>query len=352
MSEIEEMLEVLARPRFDWLQLEVAGVCNAACAYCALTCYKGVREGGLMDMATFERLESHFSSAALVYLQGWGEPLLHPKFWEMARRAKASGAQVGLTTNGTRLDAGNLARLLDTPIDIIGISIAGTTAATNDRWRHGCNFAGLGAALAELKRLKAARGGQGTAVHLAYMLFASNWQEVTGLPALAEAWGANEVVVNYLSFIPEAALQPEALFDRPELWQPVLERLETVRADAKARGIALHYYRPDRREPHAECTEHVRRAVFVSWQGDVAPCVLTNHSLKPGAAPVHYFRGQGYPVGRCVFGNVNQTPFEDIWMSEAARDFRAAFERRLKRKHPGTDDLPESCQHCYKLYEP
>ena len=48
MSEIEEMLEVLARPRFDWLQIEVAGVCNAACAYCALTCYKREREGGLI----------------------------------------------------------------------------------------------------------------------------------------------------------------------------------------------------------------------------------------------------------------------------------------------------------------
>jgi MoaA/NifB/PqqE/SkfB family radical SAM enzyme len=352
MIDVSEMLEMLARPRFDWLQLEVAGVCNASCAYCALTCYKGVRENSLMDMATFERLEPHFASAALVYLQGWGEPLLHPKFWEMARRAKASGAQVGLTTNGTRLDTDNLARLLELPINIMGISIAGTTAATNDRWRHGCNFTGLGAALTELKRLKAARGGQGTAVHLAYMLLASNWQEVANLPALAETWGANEVVVNYLSFLPDPALQPESLFDRSELWQPVLEQLATVQADAQARGIALHYYRPDRSEPHAECTEHVRKAVFVSWQGDVAPCVLTNHSLKAGATPVHYFRGQSYPVGSCVFGNVNEASFEAIWKSDAARTFRDAFERRLKKKRPGTDDLPESCKHCYKLYEP
>jgi MoaA/NifB/PqqE/SkfB family radical SAM enzyme len=352
MSEIEEMLGVLTRPRFDWLQLEVAGVCNAACAYCALTCYKGVRENGLMDIATFERLEPHFASAALVYLQGWGEPLLHPRFWEMARRAKASGAQVGLTTNGTRLDADNLARLLEVPIDIMGISIAGTSAATNDRWRHGCDFTALGAALTGLKRLKAARGGRGTAVHLAYMLMASNWQEVADLPALAERWDASEVVVNYLSFLPDPALQPEALFDRPELWEPVIEQLASVQADAQARGIALHYYRPDRREPNAECTEHVRKAVFVSWQGDVAPCVLTNHSLKAGAAPTHYFRGKNVPVGRCVFGNVNETSFEEIWKSQAARAFRDAFERRLKKKRPGMGDLPESCRHCYKLYEP
>jgi MoaA/NifB/PqqE/SkfB family radical SAM enzyme len=96
----------------------------------------------------------------------------------------------------------------------------------------------------------------------------------------------------------------------------------------------------------------VRRAVFVSWQGDVAPCVLTNHSLKGGTAPVHYFRGRSYPVSSCVFGNVNEASFEAIWKSDAARTFRDAFERRLKKKRPGTDDLPESCKHCYKLYEP
>jgi hypothetical protein len=53
-----------------------------------------------------------------------------------------------------------------------------------------------------------------------------------------------------------------------------------------------------------------------------------------------------------VFGNVNEMPFEAIWKSDAARTFRVAFERRLKRERPGTDDLPESCRHCYKLYEP
>jgi MoaA/NifB/PqqE/SkfB family radical SAM enzyme len=207
MSEIEEMLGVLTRPRFDWLQIEVAGICNAACAYCTLTCYKDVREGGLMEMGTFERLAPHFSRAALVFLQGWGEPMLHPQFWEMARLAKASGALVGFTTNGTRLDADNLARLLDVPIDIMGVSIAGTTATTSDRWRAGNDFARLGTALTELRRIKSARHGHGTDVHLAYMLLASNWRELDALPALAEAWGASEVVVNNLSFVADPAQQ-------------------------------------------------------------------------------------------------------------------------------------------------
>ncbi len=352
MRKIKEMLASFARPRFDWLQIEVAGVCNAACGYCTLSCYKGAREGGLMDMGTFERIEPYFSRAGLVFLQGWGEPLLHPQFWEMARRAKASGARVGFTTNGMRLDATHLARLLDTSIDIMGVSIAGTTAATSDRWRQGCDFTRVGAVLAELKRMKDTRVSEGPDVHIAYMLLASGWRELEGLPALAEAWGAREVVVNNLSFIADPAQQQESLFERPDLWAPVLEQIETVREEAARRGIRLHYYRPDRTEPHALCTENVLNACFVSWQGDVAPCVLSNHSIKAGAAPVHYFRGQSYPVANCVFGNVNETPFEAIWKSDAARAFRAAYVRRQKREHPGTDGLPEPCRHCYKLYEP
>ena len=353
MSDLEEMLETFAPPpRFDWLQIEVTGLCNAACAYCTLTCYRGEREGGYMEMNTFVRLEPHFSNAGLIYLQGWGEPLLHPQFWEIASRAKASGAAVGFTTNGTRLDKDNRARLLDIPIDIMAVSIAGTTAATSDRWRAGNDFAHLGKALTEFKRSKSAHRGKGTDVHLAYMLLASNWRELEGLPALAEDWGVSEVVVNNLTFIADPALQQESLFERPDLWPPLLELVEAVREDAASRGIKLYFYRPDTREPHALCTEHVLKACFVSWRGDVAPCVLTNHSLKPGTSATHWFHGNAWPVERCVFGNVNETAFDAIWNSYQARAFRAAYEQRQQHKHPGWDGLPKACRHCYKLYEP
>lgn len=351
MHKIEELLWSFARPHFEWLQIEVAAVCNATCAYCTLSCYHHERKGGLMAMETFKRLEPHFAQADLVYLQGWGEPLLHPQFWEMARRAKAAGTRVGFTTNGTQLDSDNLTRLLDVPIDIMGVSIAGTSAATSDRWRAGNDFARLGATLTEFNRVQAARHRQTTDVHLAYMLLASNWQELAGLPALAEAWGTSEVVVNNLSFIADQTLQQESLFERPDLWQRVLELVETVRAQAEARGIRLHYYHPDAREPHAQCTEHVLTSCFVSWRGDVSPCVLTNHSIRPGAAPVYFFRGQAYPVESLVFGNVNETPFHAIWNSAEARAFRAAFERRLSAKRPDADDLPVPCRHCYKLFD-
>ena len=121
---------------------------------------------------------------------------------------------------------------------------------------------------------------------------------------------------------------------------------------AAALGIDLYYYRPDRQEPHAICTENVLRACFVSHRGDVSPCVLTNFSVQEGIAPPHFFRGRALPVERFVFGNLRHQTLSEIWHSARARAFRAVFERRLTRQHAFENELPEPCRHCYKLFEP
>ena len=63
----------------DWIQVEVSALCHGECTYCPVSRFSGRRRGGLMSMETFELLEPSFSSAELVFLQGWGEPLLHPR---------------------------------------------------------------------------------------------------------------------------------------------------------------------------------------------------------------------------------------------------------------------------------
>lgn len=349
MSNVSNALRV---PPLDWLQVEVSAICNAACSYCALNCYKAAWEGGLMEEDTFQRLAPEFSRASLVFLQGWGEPLLHPRLWEMVHRVKTAGAQVGFTTNGTCLDRESLKNLLDTPIDILAVSIAGITAATSDGWRTGNDFTRLGEALEELKLMKRARGSKKPHVHIAYMLLASNWRDLEGLPMLAHNWGVNQVVVNNLSFICGETTEKESLFERPALWNPLLEALETAKRRAGALGIDLYYYRPDRQEPHAMCTENVLHSCFVSFRGDVSPCVLTNFSVQEAAALNHRFRGHTFTVERLVFGNLHTQTLGEVWQSARARAFRAVFEQRLRQQHAGGNEVPESCRNCYKLFEP
>jgi len=351
INDLEAIWEVVTPLRFDWIQVEVSAVCNASCAYCVLGCYKGDWAGGLMDMDTFDHIEPNFPKADLVFLQGWGEPLLHPRFWEMVQRVKSADRRVGFTTNGTLLDSETLSRLLDADVDIMGVSLAGTTATMNDRFRQGCDFARIDAALRELKKMKQSRKGEAPSVHLAFMLLKSNWQELNRLPALAAEWGADQVVINNLSFIGSQAMQEESLFLHPELWPHIVAVLDKIKADAQGMGIELHYYRPDASEPRSVCTENILKACFISYRGDVSPCVLTNISVKEGKPVEYYFQNRAYLVEKFLFGNVNAQPLAEIWNSEKARMFRSAFEKRLGVECPGMTDLPVPCRHCYKLFE-
>ena len=351
IDQFKRLCEVITPLHFDWIQVEISAVCNASCPYCVLNCYKGERPGGLMDMETFEHLEPSFKNADLLYLQGWGEPLVHPRFWDMVRRVKSSGAKVGFTTNGILLSPENLSMLLQTNVDIMGISLAGTSRTTNERFRKGCDLEGIDRSLRELKRMKEARPDAGTRVHLAFMLLCSNRHELRELPGLAHEWGVSQIVVSNLSLVASREMEDESILVHPELWQEAIEALEAAKRDATEKGIEFHYYRPDVGEPCQVCKENVLRSCVVSYRGDVTPCVMANINAREGSEAMYYFQNQGYPVEQCIFGNINELPLRDIWNSTKAREFRAGFEKRLTTEHPGMSYLPDMCGHWYKLLE-
>lgn len=351
IGDLESIWEAVTPLRFDWIQVEVSAVCNASCAYCVLTCYKGQWGGDLMDMQTFEQLRPSFALADMVFLQGWGEPLLHPQFWDMARAVKSAGAKVGFTTNGVPLVDKHINKLFEEQVDIMGISLAGTTAATHEKFRQGCDFVRIDKALSKIKKMKRELKVDGPSIHLAFMLLRSNWRELGRLATLAAEWGASQVVINNLSFIGSAAMQEESLLLQPELWPEVSAALESVKKEAEGQGIMLHYYRPHMEEPGAICTENVLKACFVSYRGDVSPCVMTNISLRPGETAEYWFQNKTYPVENYLFGNISKQSLPDIWKSTKARQFRAAFEERLSMEHPGAHQLSAPCRRCYKLME-
>jgi MoaA/NifB/PqqE/SkfB family radical SAM enzyme len=351
IGDLEAVWDVVTPLRFDWIQVEVSAVCNASCAYCLLTCYKSQWGGDLMDMQTFETLKPNFAITDLVFLQGWGEPLLHPQFWDMVKEVKSAGAKVGFTTNGMPLTDKHLHHLFTEQVDIMGISLAGANAATHEKFRQGCDFVRIDEALSKLKQIKNEHQTAGPSIHLAFMLLKSNWRELEQLPQLASEWGVKQVVVNNLSFVSTPAMQEESLLLHPELWSEVNAALESAKQGAAEQGIMLHYYQPHMEERCAICTENILKACFVSYRGDVSPCVMTNISLKPGETVDYWFQNKTYQVENYLFGNINERSLPKIWKDKKAREFRAAFEQRLAMEHPGTHQLPVPCRRCYKLME-
>jgi MoaA/NifB/PqqE/SkfB family radical SAM enzyme len=159
------------------------------------------------------------------------------------------------------------------------------------------------------------------------------------------------VVVSNLSLIAEESLAGESLMFDASLWPQVQGSLEEVSERAAGYGIDFNYYVPDLGSPQPVCTENVLRSCFISHNGDVSPCVMTNISVQPSSPLEHRSRTGSCALTNCLFGNVNQQSLADIWYDTAARGFRAAFEKRLSMKNPGVRYLPDRCRHCYKLFE-
>lgn len=111
-----------------------------------------------MDEALFRRALDGSGRLEFALLFQWGEPLLHPRFAELANEAARRGVRTLVTTNGTLLDERRIALLLGAGLDRVTVSVDGD-AATHEAVRG----IPLAATRAAVDRLVAARDRTGSA---------------------------------------------------------------------------------------------------------------------------------------------------------------------------------------------
>jgi len=327
-------------PRLDWLQVEISTHCNATCMYCPRTLLANHWCNRLMSRKVFARLLPILERTRLVYLQGWGEPFTHPDFFEFARLAKAAGCQVGTTTNGILLTEDICRQAIETGIDVIGFSLAGIDGV-NDRIRRGTSLARIRDTIATLNRLKAQRGVQRPALHVAYLLLHSMVEDVEALPAFLASLGIDQAVVSTLDCIASRTLVEEAIQPaNQEEYASLRHRLEAMTAAGTTLGLPIHAWltapqksagtRPgDAVEENAPapttiqpCTENIQRSAFISAAGAVSPCVYAGLPLT--GAVTHWIAGEETVYTPLVFGNITQQSFAAIWNALPYRVFRKA----------------------------
>jgi MoaA/NifB/PqqE/SkfB family radical SAM enzyme len=113
-------------------QIEPTTRCNYTCGFCA---GRSMRQGDLA-WETFQRFLDQTPTLEHVELQGEGEPLMHPRFFEMVAECRRRGIQVSLISNGSLL-AQNVDRLLDADIESIDVSMESADAADFQSIRGG-----------------------------------------------------------------------------------------------------------------------------------------------------------------------------------------------------------------------
>ena len=203
---------LLGAPReLDCAQIEVSSACPGRCLYCPHTTDRERWKSRHMQAETFARLWPLLRQSRRAHLQGWGEPLLNPRFFDFAAFARRAGCAVSTTTCGLRMDEDIAGNLVNSGIDVIAFSLAGTDESSNAP-RAGVDFARVLEAIRTLQRVRRAKNGVHLEIHLAYLMLADGVDAVRNLPRLMDELDIHAAVISTMDYIPAPgmeALAPE-----------------------------------------------------------------------------------------------------------------------------------------------
>ncbi len=347
---------------FKILQVEVSTRCNARCAMCPRTLFRDEWISRDMDVDLFRKVVDEISHRLdLVHLQGWGEPLLHPNIKDVISYVKRRlDVRVSLTTNATLLTERRARELLEAGLDVIAVSLAGSTEATHNRLRAGCDFRRVVESVRTIVRLRRELRSD-VRVVVSYLMVRQNVHELEELVRLCHDLGVDEIVINNITYIPSRELHEWRAFSCFEWRSPeAIKHIERARELAERLGVRLYAYGAECAEL-AVCPEMPTISTFVSASGDVSPCVYTNLPTR-GDRIRRFFAGREISVRKVVFGSVRYESIYDIWSSRRYREFREVFERRIRltersKLMPELDELmiastslPDCCRTCYRMY--
>jgi MoaA/NifB/PqqE/SkfB family radical SAM enzyme len=325
-------------PQLDWMQIEVTTRCNASCHYCPRTTYRTLWDNRDLSLETFRTLLPVIADTKMVHLQGWGEPFLHPHLFEMIAHAKKAGCKVGTTTNGMLLDRQGIDRLVKSGIDHIAFSMTGI-GEKNDLARNGTQSSRILRVISDLAAQKKALRVETPVISVAYLLLRSHLPDIGKIvPALA-GLGIQQVVISTLDFVPHKNLWNERLTPMNQgEYQELKSLFDEMAGEAEKKGLGLFYHLVSPSAKGRICTENPRRALFVSSDGSVSPCVFTN---IPAPGSSRMVDGEEDEYQKLTFGCISEEWLPTIWKSSYYREFRKLFE---SLPHP-------TCQRCPKRYE-
>lgn len=334
--------------KFGSIQLEATSECMLKCAMCPRTTFLKEWRSRHMPFATFEKISGYFPLAKHVHLQGWGEPLLHSRIYDMISLAKDAGCEVGFTTNGMLLKEEVSRRLVDLGVDIIGVSIAGATQEVHESIRVKCDFGRFIKNIKTLSKVKSETGSDKPKVVLSFLMTKTNIQELPMVVKLAKELEVEELVATNLDYTSTKLHDELKVFSCDDANQEYAALIEDAQALARKQRLSFRAY-PLETEEVVMCELNPMSYVYISQDGLVAPCVYLNQT-RAGTFP-RIFCGANYEVPRTAFGDINKESLLDIWDKPEYRAFREAYEKRHEAYYNAYSDIPFDFGFTEKLEE-
>jgi len=269
-----------------------------------------------------DQLES--AGVSTVWMGGWGEPLVHPRFEEAVELARGR-FRLGLITNGTLL--ADHARKVAGAFDWVVVSVDSFDPDLYSRLRVGSSIEDVEEGMLRLAEAARARG-RPVSLWVSVIAMRSNLEEIPDMVARASELGASGMIVSNL--IPTGpGMVGEVLYGRAphDSVGRVMHRARLRAVVANLRLVEPDFqYRTDRYCPFVNS-----RSLAVSWDGEVAPCLFVLHTYRA------WIDGREKLVKRVSFGSLRESDLMDVWSSGEYVAFRA---RVRLAQFPSCNDCP------------
>jgi MoaA/NifB/PqqE/SkfB family radical SAM enzyme len=168
-----------------------------------------VGSSGYMDDEVFDRSMDLVRDTDWISLCGYGEPLMHPRFFDFVVRLKSEGHTLDTITNGTLLSQANVQKMVDARFDQLSVSIDGV----EDQTLRLIRGVGADVLFGGLERFQAIKRAHGLGPHDAPRMsvnFSMGRFNIREMPGLARRLSTLGVHVLYAHVL-ETAAWPEAL---------------------------------------------------------------------------------------------------------------------------------------------
>lgn len=282
--------------------------CNLRCLHCysdsAARSYPG--ELSWEQCQAVVRDLADFQIPALLF--SGGEPMIHPRFYDLAQYAKECGLRLTLSTNGTLIDADAARRLKDIGFAYVGISLDGI-GETHDHFRG--KTGAFDKTVVAFRHCKAV----GQKVGLRLTLSRQTVIDLEEILDFIEDEGIDRVCFYHLVYSGRGAglalLEPgetrdalDTIMDRVERWHHAGTPQEVLTVDQPADGAYLLM----RLEERAPSRLNSARELL-EWNGG------GGHGSGVGLANIDT-QGQVHPDQfwqTLTLGNVKQERFSEIW---------------------------------------
>ena len=324
-------------PLPSYLQIEPVGQCNLRCQMCPILYRQDGPPYGppaFMQFDLFTRLIDQFIDLKSLHLQGLGEPMMHPRYFEMVAYAKERGLVVTTNTNLTLLNARRAEQCVLSGLDEIHISIDGATAETYEHIRVRSHYDKVMRNLELLSEARRRLESETPHMKLVMVVMRQNLAELPKLVSQACEWSMEEIFVQHLSHdftessLPEKYKPMRDFVQEQTLLEEDLGRIEhyfgLARRTADDLGIKLRLPRTRMRihpsgTPGPERCDWPWKGAYISYDGRAMPCCMV-------ATP-----------DRINFGSLSETPVNSLWNGELYQAFRQQL---------ASDQPPEVCAAC------